>query len=125
VSPLERKGDGVQVLAVRVVSHRVDEREGGGVNRRGFLQAMLATGCAPAIVKAANIMPIFARSSSGLLVPEEAIYEGSAVNFVLMRELLRSARELPYFSGEPLSVFDLPMSSDRLRFTHLGLAVAA
>lgn len=39
------------------------------MNRRGFLHAMLAAGAAPAIVKAANIMPVFVRFDSGLLVP--------------------------------------------------------
>ena len=40
------------------------------MNRRGFLQAILAAGMAPAIVSAANIMPVFARAESGLIVPE-------------------------------------------------------
>ena len=40
------------------------------MNRRGFLLGMLAAGAAPAIVKAANIMPIFVRKEvGGLLVP--------------------------------------------------------
>lgn len=40
------------------------------MNRRGFLTAMLAAGAAPAIVQAANLMPIFMRRESGLLAPQ-------------------------------------------------------
>lgn len=40
------------------------------MNRRSFLCGILAAGIAPAIVKAANIMPVFARRESGLLAPE-------------------------------------------------------
>ncbi len=41
------------------------------MNRRGFLGAMLVAGVAPAIVQAANIMPVFVRKEvGGLLVPE-------------------------------------------------------
>ena len=39
------------------------------MNRRGFLQAILAAAAGPAIVKAANLMPVFTRASSGLLLP--------------------------------------------------------
>lgn len=39
------------------------------MNRRGFLSAILAAGVAPAVVKYANIMPVFARAESGLIVP--------------------------------------------------------
>ena len=46
------------------------------MNRRGFLTAMLAAGAAPAIVKAANIMPIFTRRDDlGLLVPQLGPYD--------------------------------------------------
>lgn len=45
------------------------------MNRRGFLGAMLAAGAAPAIVKAANIMPVFMRRESGLLAPELGVYD--------------------------------------------------
>jgi len=41
------------------------------MDRRGFLSAILAAGVAPALVKAANIMPVFARRESGMLVPSE------------------------------------------------------
>ncbi len=41
------------------------------MNRRGFLGAMLAAGVSPAIVRAANIMPVFVRREvAGLLIPE-------------------------------------------------------
>ena len=44
------------------------------MNRRGFLLGMLAAGAAPAIVKAANIMPVFVRKEAvGLLVPEQFV----------------------------------------------------
>lgn len=39
------------------------------MNRRGFLQAILAAAAAPAVVKAANLMPVKALES-GVLVPE-------------------------------------------------------
>lgn len=39
------------------------------MNRRGFLATMFAACAAPAIVKAANIMPIFMRREGGLLAP--------------------------------------------------------
>lgn len=42
------------------------------MNRRGFLAAILATGVAPAICKAQNLMPVFVRKDSGLLLPELA-----------------------------------------------------
>lgn len=40
-----------------------------GISRRGFLSGMLAAACAPAIVKAGNLMKI---SSAGILIPEKA-----------------------------------------------------
>jgi hypothetical protein len=40
------------------------------MNRRGFLGAILAAGVAPAVVKAASLMPIFVRRESGLLAAE-------------------------------------------------------
>lgn len=39
------------------------------MNRRGFLGAILASGAAPAIVRASSLMPVFARLDSGLLAP--------------------------------------------------------
>lgn len=39
------------------------------MNRRGFLGAILAAGAAPAVVKYANLMPMFRRAESGLLTP--------------------------------------------------------
>lgn len=39
------------------------------MNRRGFLQAILVAGVAPAIVKAESLMPIFVRRGD-LLVPD-------------------------------------------------------
>lgn len=40
------------------------------MNRRGFLQGILAAAAAPAIVKAASLMPVFVRKETGgLLVP--------------------------------------------------------
>lgn len=39
------------------------------MNRRGFLGAILAAGAAPAVVKYANLMPVFRRAESGLLTP--------------------------------------------------------
>lgn len=39
------------------------------MNRRGFLASILAAGMAPAICKAQSLMPVFARSESGLLLP--------------------------------------------------------
>lgn len=41
------------------------------MDRRGFIGAILAAGAAPAIVKAANIMPVFVRRESGLLAPAD------------------------------------------------------
>lgn len=38
------------------------------MNRRGFLAAILASGVAPAIVKAANIMPVFVRPPDGVIL---------------------------------------------------------
>lgn len=40
------------------------------MDRRGFLGAILAAGVAPAIVNAANLMPIFVRREGGLLAPQ-------------------------------------------------------
>lgn len=54
------------------------------MNRRGFLAAILASGMAPAIVKAANIMPIFVSSSAGLVLPSpEPIFVASGGNTLL------------------------------------------
>ena len=38
-------------------------------NRRSFMASILAAGMAPAIVHAANLMPVFVRQKSGLFVP--------------------------------------------------------
>lgn len=43
------------------------------MNRRGFLSSILAAMSAPAIVKAHNIMRVFAPAESGLLLPEADI----------------------------------------------------
>ena len=40
------------------------------MNRRGFMQAILAAGVAPAVVKAASLMPVVARP---LWVPSQSI----------------------------------------------------
>lgn len=39
------------------------------MNRRSFMAAILATGIAPAIVRASSLMPIFVRSESGIFLP--------------------------------------------------------
>ena len=50
------------------------------MNRRGFLGAILAAGVAPAVVKAANIMPVFVRREvGGLLVPGERYFTATDV----------------------------------------------
>lgn len=62
------------------------------MNRRGFLQAMLAAGAAPAIVKAVNLMPLFVRKEAGgLLVPEweEIPYVSGMTYAQITREALR------------------------------------
>lgn len=74
------------------------------MNRRGFMQSMLALGVAPAVVSSGVLMPI-----KSLLLPGgeeyalEMAYDGTqfqSVNFVLMRHLLEAARKkLPYFHG--------------------------
>lgn len=59
------------------------------MNRRGFLLGMLAAGVAPAVVKAANIMPVFMRRESGLLAPDTFIVTGVANgNRLLTPELI-------------------------------------
>ena len=40
------------------------------MNRRNFLKGILAAGIAPAIVKAANIMPVRQISDTGIVQPE-------------------------------------------------------
>lgn len=64
------------------------------MNRRGFLLGMLAAGAAPAIVKAANIMPLFVRKeAAGLFIPETVALGGSTILTIDMitREALRLA----------------------------------
>lgn len=59
------------------------------MNRRGFLGAILAAGAAPAIVKAASLMPVFTRSASGLFVPPtrlDVLYQFGAPDLILTLE---------------------------------------
>lgn len=44
------------------------------MRRRSFLGSILALGVAPAFVRASSLMPVFARSESGLIVPRESFY---------------------------------------------------
>jgi hypothetical protein len=75
------------------------------MDRRGFLNAILAAAAAPAIVKAANIMPVFARRESGLLVPESGLLVpevfSSSELVLTMDEFYRIVRSirLPGFTG--------------------------
>lgn len=78
------------------------------MNRRGFLQAILAAGVAPAVIRSGVLMPV-----RSFLIPSRDFEIGSyenirwageldPVNFVLMRSLLQAARKrLPYFNGAP------------------------
>ena len=50
------------------------------MNRRNFLSAMLTAGMAPAIVKAANLMPV--RQPSGLWVLETESQDGYGLNLI-------------------------------------------
>lgn len=43
------------------------------MNRRLFLSAILSACAAPAIVRASSLMPIFCRSESGILLPDDKI----------------------------------------------------
>lgn len=45
------------------------------MDRRGFLGAILAAGCAPAIVRAESLMRTFVRHDSGILMPEIGWYK--------------------------------------------------
>lgn len=83
------------------------------MKRRGFLKAILAAGAAPAIVKASNIMPLFVRRDSGLLIPsvEEFAIGAPAGNTLLTidqitREALRLAHEKMTFINSINSQFD-------------------
>lgn len=51
------------------------------MNRRGFLSGILALSAAPAIVKAANLMPIWVQRESGLYVSGIPYYDGVDLNF--------------------------------------------
>lgn len=73
------------------------------MNRRGFLSAILAAGLAPALCKASNLMPVFVRRESGLLVPET--HKGTVITLydALGRELatipMRGSLEPASLSG--------------------------
>lgn len=64
------------------------------MNRRGFLHAMLAAGAAPAVVKAANIMPIFVRRDSGLLIAESITATEIGNRLITFEEITREALRL-------------------------------
>lgn len=78
------------------------------MNRRGFLHAMLAAGAAPAIVKAANIMPVFARLDSGLLVPR------------FMDDLVRAAYAYDALADLAIVRFDIVLD-EGYRLTKFGV----
>jgi hypothetical protein len=61
------------------------------LSRRGFLGAILAAGAAPAIVKAANIMPVFVRREGGGLIVPETVVTGNTLITIdqITREALR------------------------------------
>lgn len=62
------------------------------MNRRGFLGAILAAGAAPAIVHAANIMPVFMRKEvGGLLVPNYTATELVGNRLITIEEITREA----------------------------------
>lgn len=77
------------------------------MNRRGFLLGMLAAGAAPAIVKASNLMPVFARAESGLIVPA-AIASGNTLITIdmIIKEALRLAHQNESFIGTLNRQFD-------------------
>lgn len=52
------------------------------MNRRNFLQAMLAACAAPAIVKAENIMRVRPVSEYGILAPSGEIYLGTGQLYI-------------------------------------------
>lgn len=84
------------------------------MDRRGFLQAILAAGVAPAIVKAANIMPVFSRMQSGLIVPElEVVFSGVVASgntllpiSMITKEALRILQDNIVFSGHTIGFYE-------------------
>lgn len=53
------------------------------MNRRGFLQAMLAASVAPAVVKAENIMKIWVPPEPEIIKPVMTIYDDGAEDFTV------------------------------------------
>lgn len=75
------------------------------MNRRGFLSAILAAGIAPAVCKAANLMPVFVRRESGLLLP--TTHDGAVIT--LFDALGQELAKIPMI-GAPASQGRLSLS---------------
>ena len=75
------------------------------MNRRGFLQIILAAAAAPAIVQAGNIMPVFMRRESGLLAPR------------FMEDLIRQITDYDITRDLILTRFDILVPSVNLRLS--------
>lgn len=80
------------------------------MNRRGFLQGMLAAGAAPAIVKASSLMPIFVpklwtpavlQFGPGIVSAEEILAAQREFNEMLSRWIDQAALspKAPWLSG--------------------------
>lgn len=93
------------------------------MNRRGFLGAILAAGVAPAIVRAANIMPVFLRREvGGLLVPEVsgmALMQGGGNTLLTIEMVTKEAlrileKNMAFMSALNSGFYDEFKSNDRI-----------
>lgn len=80
------------------------------MNRRGFLGAILAGAVAPAVVRAASLMP-WKATESGLLLPTGLIrgiqFDQSALNLYYSALIAEYRRDVDYYGGMRWSERDL------------------
>jgi hypothetical protein len=81
------------------------------MDRRGFLGAILAAGVAPAVVKAASLMPLWVRSESGLIVRSG---NGLLTIEIITAEALKILNENFLFVSQTRALTAMNKAFDRL-----------